>query len=67
MVQWLRFYAVNAEDPGSIRGHGTRSHRPQLRVCTLQINILRAATKTEDLASHKEDMEQPNKLENDNK
>ncbi|TEA29092.1 hypothetical protein DBR06_SOUSAS10510049, partial [Sousa chinensis] len=44
VVQWLRFCAPDAGDPGSIPGRGTRSHM-------LQLKILRAATK--DLAQPK--------------
>ena len=32
MVQWLRPYAPNAEDMGSIPTQETRSHMPQLNV-----------------------------------
>ena len=39
VVQWLRFHAPNAGDPGSIPGQGNRSHM-------LQLKILHAATKT---------------------
>ena len=38
--------ASNAGWLGSIPGQGTRSHRPQLRVCKPQLKILCAATKT---------------------
>ena len=31
MVQWLRFCAPNAGDPGSIPDQGTRSSMPQIR------------------------------------
>ena len=41
VVQWLRLCAPNAGGLGSIRGQGTRSHMPQLK-------ILHAAMKTED-------------------
>ena len=33
VVQWLRLHVPSARDPGSIPGHGTRSHMLQLRVC----------------------------------
>ena len=39
VVQWLRFHAPNAGDPGSIPGQGNRSHM-------LQLKILHATTKT---------------------
>ncbi|TEA25207.1 hypothetical protein DBR06_SOUSAS1010093, partial [Sousa chinensis] len=52
VVQWVRLHALNAGDPGSIPGWGTRSHMhaaivhmPQLRVCMLQMRSLHAATK----------------------
>ena len=41
VVQWLRLRAPNAGGLGSIRGQGTRSHMPQLK-------ILHATMKTED-------------------
>ena len=44
--QWLRLYIPNAGGPGSIPGQGTRSHMPQLKVCTLQLKIPYATTKT---------------------
>ena len=47
VVQWLRFYTLNAGDPGLIPGQETRSHMPQLRVCTLQLKILQSAMKIE--------------------
>ena len=42
VVQCLRLCAPNAEDPGSIPGQGTRSHRLQLRLCRPQLKILQA-------------------------
>ena len=33
VVRWLRLHTPNAEGPHSIPGWGTRSHRPQQRVC----------------------------------
>ena len=44
----LRLYALNAGALGLIPGQGTRSHRPQLRVCILKrrLKISGAATKT---------------------
>ena len=45
MAQWLRFYAPNAGDPGSIPSQGTRSHMSQLRVHTQQLRILQATIK----------------------
>ena len=32
VIQWLRLHAPKAQDPGSIPGHGTRSHMPQLKI-----------------------------------
>ena len=43
VVQWLRLRAPNAGGLGSIPGQGTRSHRPQLRVCRLQLKNPNAA------------------------
>ena len=37
VVKWLSLHAPNAGGLGSIPGQGTRSHRPQLRVCRLQL------------------------------
>ena len=45
VVQWLRLHAPNAGSPGLSPGLGTRFHMPQLRVHTLQLKILHAATK----------------------
>ena len=36
MVQWLRFWAPNAGNPGSIPGQGTWSHMSQLRPGTIK-------------------------------
>ena len=36
VVQWLRCHTPNEGGPGSIRGQGTRSRKPQLRVCIRQ-------------------------------
>ena len=36
MVQWLRLHAAHTEDPGLVRGQGTRSHMPQLRSDTVK-------------------------------
>ena len=36
VVQWLRLCAPNAGGQGSILGHGTRSHMPQLRSCAVK-------------------------------
>ena len=47
-VQWLRRLAPSAGDLGSNLGQGTRSLTPQLRVCALQLKILKAAMKMED-------------------
>ena len=43
MVQGLKLHIPNVAGPGSISGQGTRSHRPQLRVCKLQLKIPHAA------------------------
>ena len=43
-IQWLGLCAPNAGGPGSISDHGTRVHRPQLRVLMLEIPL--ASTKT---------------------
>ena len=46
VVQWLRLCAPNAGGPGSIPGHGTRSHMPQLKRSHMpQLKILHATTK----------------------
>ena len=37
VVRWLRLYAPNAGDPGSIPGQGTRTHMPQLSVLMPQL------------------------------
>ena len=50
LVQWLRLQAPNAGGLGLIPGHGTRSHRLQLRICMPQLKIPHAATK--DSACH---------------
>ena len=47
-VQWLRRLTPSAGDLGSNLGQGTRSLTPQLRVCALQLKILKAAMKMED-------------------
>ncbi|TEA38516.1 hypothetical protein DBR06_SOUSAS110424, partial [Sousa chinensis] len=39
VVQWLRLRTPNAGGLGSIPGHGTRSHMPQLRVHMPQLKI----------------------------
>ena len=46
VAQWLRLHGLNSRGPGSIPVQGTRSHIPQLTVCTLQPKILKAAAKT---------------------
>ena len=51
VVQWLRFRAPNAGDPGSIPGQGNRSHMLQLKILhatTDQINkyVLKRKKKT---------------------
>ena len=48
VVQWLRLLAPSVGDLGSNLGRGTRSLTPQLRVCVLQLKILKAAMKVED-------------------
>ena len=32
VIQWLRLHTLNAGDPGSIPGQGTRPHMLQLRL-----------------------------------
>ena len=49
MIQRLRLHPPNVEDPGSILGQGTRSHKQQLCVCIPQLNILHISTKTKKL------------------
>ena len=51
VVQWLRLQAPNAGGPGSIPGHGTRSH--MLGVHRPQLKILHVATKTWHSQIHK--------------
>ena len=46
VAQWLRLCTPNAGGLGSIPSQGSRSHMPQLRVLTLQLNIPHAITKT---------------------
>ena len=46
MVLWLRLWAPNAGGMNLIPGLGTRSHKPQLRVCLPQLQILHAEIKT---------------------
>ena len=55
LVQWLRLCTPNAKGPGSILDQKTgscmlqlRIHRPQLRVCMLQLQIPHAVTKIKD-------------------
>ena len=43
VVQCLRLHAPNAGSPGSIPDQGTRSCKPQLRVCIAQLKIPHAA------------------------
>ena len=43
----LRLHAPSAWGPGSIPGQGTRSHRPQLRVCVPHLEIWHAAAETQ--------------------
>ena len=45
VVQWLRLCTPSAGGPGLISGQGTRSHMPQLRICTPQLKILHAVAK----------------------
>ena len=47
VVQWLRLHALNAQDPGSIPGRGTRSHMPQLRVLVQLMTALKKKKKKE--------------------
>ena len=44
VVQWLKRCLPNAGDQGLIPGQETRPHMPQLRVCMMQLKILRATT-----------------------
>ena len=37
MVQWLRLLTPSAGGLGLIPGQGTRSHKPQLTICTPQL------------------------------
>ena len=48
MVQWIKLHAPKAGVLGSIPGQGTinRSHMPQLRARTLQLNIPQATVKS---------------------
>lgn len=46
MVHWLRFSAPGAGGPRFDPGWGTRSHKPQLRVCMPPLKIPHAKTKT---------------------
>ena len=48
MVQWLKLCALNAADPGSIPGQGTRFHM-------LQLNILHTAT--QEFSCHNIDLQ----------
>ena len=48
VVQYLKRLAPSAGDLGSNLGQGTRSLTLQLRVCVLQLKILKAAMKMED-------------------
>ena len=45
VTQWLRLCTPNAGGSGLVPGQGTRSHMQKLRVCILQLQIPRAATK----------------------
>ena len=47
LAQWLRLYTPNAEGVNPMPGQGTRSHMPQLRVCTPELKILWATTKNQ--------------------
>ena len=47
VVQWLRVHAPNARSLASTPGGGTRTHKPQLRVCMLQLKILHISMKIE--------------------
>ena len=53
VVQWLRLLTLNAGDPGSTPGQGTRTHIPQLRVWVPQLTILCVAAKTRHSRSNK--------------
>ena len=61
--QWLRVHAPNAGCLGLIPGWGTRSRLPQLRVCRLQLKILRA-TMTHDRHSSRVEAKNPALLSN---
>ena len=52
VVQWLRVHAPNARSLGSTPGGGTRTHKPQLRVCMLQLKILHISMKIEAPMCH---------------
>ena len=39
VVQWLRLLTPNTGGQGSVPGQGTRSHKPQLRVCMAQLRL----------------------------
>ena len=49
VVQWLRLCVPKAAGMGSIPGQGTRSHRPQLRICQLWLKIPHAAWRSKTL------------------
>ena len=46
-VQRLRHHAPSAGVLSLIAGQGTRSHMPRVRICMLQLQIPRVATKTQ--------------------
>ena len=60
-AQWLRLHTPNAGGWGLIPGWGTRSHIPQPGVHMLQLEIPRAALKTEGPKCHNQDLIQPDK------
>ena len=49
VVRWLGLCTANAGSSGLFPNQGTRSHMPQLGVCTLQLKIPHAAVKMKDL------------------
>ena len=59
VVQWLRLCVPKAGGAGLIPSQGTRSHRPQRRICRLWLKVPQAATKVWDPACHNEDPAQP--------
>ena len=52
VVQWLRLCVPSVAGPGSIPGHGTRSHMPQLRVQMPELLIRDPSCCNEGRRSH---------------